>query len=118
MIRFTLNKGTTDEVSYDFDDDRLMLQEAKVLEKVTGSRISEIHLDFLAGGATGISAYLWLAMRRADVVVKYNELDFDLSKCVAERLEPDVPPADNEDQADVDDDDTKEKQQVPTSAAA
>lgn len=98
MIRFTLNQGTADEVVHDFDDSRLMLAEAKVLEKVTGYRISEIHQDFLAGGATGISAYLWLAMRRKDIAIKYNDLDFDLALCVAERLQPDVPAADDEDQ--------------------
>lgn len=104
MIRFTIPAGAmvgrVDELVLDFDDGRMMLSEARILEKATGSRISEIHREFLAGGELGVAAYVWLAMVRTDRRVKFGELDFDMAKVVCERVDDDPPAEENEGQAD------------------
>jgi hypothetical protein len=122
MIRFTIPPkaipsgmpGFGEGLVLDFDDGRMMLSEARILEKNTGARISEIHREFLAGGELGISAYVWLALVRNDLRVKYSELDFDMAKVVCTRV--DDPPAD-EDQAD-DVDAVPDGEVPPTTAAA
>jgi len=119
MIRFTIPPGALvgedDELVLDYDDDRMMLSEARILEKATGSRISEIHREFLAGGQLGVAAYVWLAMIRTDRRVKFSELDFDMAKIRAQRLDEQVA---DEDQGDTEPECCEDDAVPPTPAAA
>lgn len=66
---------------FEFNRRRLLNTEALLLERVTGRRLGEIVEDFNQHmGPLGVTAFVWLSMRRAGHHVKYDELEFDIAQ--------------------------------------
>jgi len=65
---------------FPFDRSKLLNTEAIVLERVTGAKLKDIIADFNDNfGPLGVSAFLWLAMRRAGHHVRFEDLEFDMA---------------------------------------
>ncbi|MDF2968360.1 MAG: hypothetical protein K0Q93_2138 [Nocardioidaceae bacterium] len=82
---------------FPFDRTRLTNVEALLLEKVSGRRLADIVEDFNERkGPLGLTAFLWLAMRRAGHHVAYTEFEFNIADVVYDLSDEDVdarPPA-------------------------
>lgn len=61
--------------------------EAKLLQDVTGKSYTELTADLM--GPDGKAAFLWLAMRKADHHVNYDELEFPMGETILFYEEPD-----------------------------
>ena len=93
MAKFIL-KGAGE---FPFDPNKLLNTEAMLLEKVTGHRLGEIVEDFNARtGPLGLTAFLWLAMRRNGHHVKFAELEFDFADIEYIRTDEDTASAEAE----------------------
>lgn len=63
--------------------------EARLLQEVTGLTYYHLAADLDRVGPDGKTAFLWLAMRKADHHVDYNELEFPMGKVIFEHDEVD-----------------------------
>lgn len=90
-------------IDYPWDHQRLTLREARDAEKATGVPINDLLRDFNgrkhetgARGMDGYAAFLWVAMRRSDPAVKFEDvLDLDVSE-VDENWDDEITPAADE----------------------
>lgn len=86
---------------FTFDRRRLLNTEAILLERVTGAKTKDLIADFNDNfGPLGVTAFVWLAMRRAGHHVKYAELEFDLASVVYDRSDENVDARPQEEAAD------------------
>ncbi|MCK2242143.1 MULTISPECIES: hypothetical protein [unclassified Crossiella] len=81
LLRYTFDELANPELvgkTIELDTDVLMLDEAEDVEKVTGKAIAVVHDEFTQDRAAGIRAFVWLAVRRAGIDLKYSELRFNV----------------------------------------
>jgi len=74
MLKFDLADGRV----YRFDEKKMLNTEAMALQNATGFTLRELLTRFKTGDVEGLTAYIWLAMRRAGEQVKYSEVEFDI----------------------------------------
>lgn len=94
LLRYTFDETANPEIagqSVDLDTETLTLQEAEDLELVTGKPVGAVHLEFNENRASGVRAFVWLALRRAGFALKYSELTFNIVKTSFVIVEPEAP---------------------------
>lgn len=64
-------------------------REAKLLQTVTGMTYFALVTDLEIGGPDGKTAFFWLAMRKADHHVDYDQIEFPMGKLKFDYDEPD-----------------------------
>jgi hypothetical protein len=63
----------------EFELGRLMLSEAKAIQKVTGFTMGEFEKRLELGDVECIAALIWVALKREQPDLRYDDVDGDLS---------------------------------------
>lgn len=92
MIRFKLSPEDRERLGAPeviaFDETRLMLSEARAVQKASGYHPDDWFDGLKKGAPDAVAAVVWLALRRAGVEITYDDVDFDLGALVYEEPEP------------------------------
>jgi hypothetical protein len=84
VIRFKLGEDDRARLGapeiIDFDETKLLLSEARKLQKASGFHPSDFIDGLKKGNVDALAAVVWLALSRSGVTTEYDALDFDMSK--------------------------------------
>ncbi len=70
-------KISVDGRTTDFDEARMLFAEARAIEKVTGTTVTEFFEALQSGkaSATGMQALVWVAFKREDTSLQFSDVD-------------------------------------------
>lgn len=88
-------KISVDGKSYDYEPGKLMLSEARQLQRHTGQTLAEWQHGLNVLDADSVAGLVWLLRRRAGEDLSFDELEFDLG--TFEATEDDDAPVPSED---------------------
>ena len=88
-------KITIEGHAYDFDTDKLMLSEARAVEKVCGCTFQEWSEQLQAGSMEALAALVWIVQKRENPDLRFNEVDFAISGIEIEEEENPAEPSED-----------------------
>jgi len=89
-------------VKYEFNSEKLMLSEARSIEKVCGCTFQEWSERLQAGSMEALAALVWIVQKRENPELRFSEVDFEIGSVEIDEDEvdeanPTVPSSDTTD---------------------
>lgn len=84
MLRFRFGVADRERLGgpewYDYDNGKLMLSEARQLQKFTGMTVREFEEQAKRGDIEAIAFLVWLTRSRLGIKERYSDLEFDIAE--------------------------------------
>lgn len=89
-------------VKYEFDSEKLMLSEARSIEKVCGCTFQEWSERLQSGSMEALAALVWIVQKRENPELRFSEVDFEIGSVEidedeVDEVNPTVPSSDTTD---------------------
>lgn len=89
-------------VKYEFDSEKLMLSEARSIEKVCGCTFQEWSERLQSGSMEALAALVWIVQKRENPELRFSEVDFaigsvEIDEDEVDEVNPTVPSSDTTD---------------------
>ena len=89
-------------VKYEFDSEKLMLSEARSIEKVCGCTFQEWSERLQSGSMEALAALVWIVQKRENPELRFSEVDFaigsvEIDEDEVDEVNPIVPSSDTTD---------------------
>jgi hypothetical protein len=80
-------KITVSGIAYEYDSSKLMLSEARAIEKVCGCTFQEWSERLQTGSMEALAALIWLVQKRDNPELRFSDVDFEINSVEIEEDE-------------------------------